>query len=347
MTQPDPSLAPRWTIAAVPPFPTYTPLYRRLLEALATTPIRLQDGTAAIPPDCDALLVTCAEFARRSDLQQLSLPVFLVDTYDWCGVSEHREFLRRPNVLAMLRFSDYVNQAEQNMAGFHDAQYQGSSGPLVSWIQPAPPESLAKLEIWTGFALHSDPADWADVNWTAPRPLDVHLVLNVRYDWPGIGQHRRTALTQLGQILARRDWAAITASWGRTPVDVDPRIVSMPFSDYRQLLLISKVCVSPWGYGEFCIRDYEALLAGAVLVKPDTGFATTWPDLRPGEHYVPCRADFSDLEQAIDQALTLYPDVVRRQRLRDHVLPGTQPAAVAARLAAILDRCLTAYNSTL
>ena len=31
----------------------------------------------------------------------------------------------------------------------------------------------------------------------------------------------------------------------------------------------SKLCFSPFGYGEVCWRDFEAMSTGAVLVKPD------------------------------------------------------------------------------
>lgn len=61
----------------------------------------------------------------------------------------------------------------------------------------------------------------------------------------------------------------------------------------------SRLVVSPFGWGEVCFRDFEAILSGAVLVKPSMRHLETWPDVyRPHETYVPVRWDWSDLEVA-------------------------------------------------
>jgi len=41
----------------------------------------------------------------------------------------------------------------------------------------------------------------------------------------------------------------------------------------------SKFAVSPFGWGEVCIRDFESILNGCVLVKPDMSHVETWPDI--------------------------------------------------------------------
>jgi hypothetical protein len=64
----------------------------------------------------------------------------------------------------------------------------------------------------------------------------------------------------------------------------------------------SKVCLSPFGYGEVCWRDYEAVLTGAVLIKPDMSHIATDPDIFiPWETYAPVAWDLSD-----------FPDVLHR-----------------------------------
>ena len=63
-------------------------------------------------------------------------------------------------------------------------------------------------------------------------------------------------------------------------------------------LAASKMCFSPFGYGELCWRDMEAILAGAVLLKPDMSHLDTCPDLyRDGQTYVALKWDFSDLAE--------------------------------------------------
>ncbi|MEE4121432.1 MAG: glycosyltransferase [Paracoccaceae bacterium] len=78
-------------------------------------------------------------------------------------------------------------------------------------------------------------------------------------------------------------------------------------------LRASKMCFSPFGFGELCWRDIEAILAGAVLLKPDMSHLDTAPDLyRDGETYVALRWDFSDLAE---KAIALAEDDERRTRI--------------------------------
>jgi hypothetical protein len=70
----------------------------------------------------------------------------------------------------------------------------------------------------------------------------------------------------------------------------------VPPGQYAQEMLDSKVCVSPFGYGEICWRDFEAVAYGCLLMKPDMGHAESRPDIfRPFETYVPVAWDFHDL----------------------------------------------------
>ena len=50
----------------------------------------------------------------------------------------------------------------------------------------------------------------------------------------------------------------------------------------------SRITLSPFGWGELCLRDFEAVRAGSLLLKPDMSHLETWPDVfSPGETYVP------------------------------------------------------------
>ncbi len=65
---------------------------------------------------------------------------------------------------------------------------------------------------------------------------------------------------------------------------------------YLLELLLSKIVVSPFGWGELCFRDYEAVAAGALLIKPCMDHLETSPDIfKPYETYVPVRWDLTDL----------------------------------------------------
>lgn len=79
--------------------------------------------------------------------------------------------------------------------------------------------------------------------------------------------------------------------------------------EYYQEMLKSKICISPFGYGEICWRDFEAILCGALLVKPDMSYVETYPDIfEPYQTYVPVQWDFSDLEDKCEYYLTREDD---------------------------------------
>lgn len=78
----------------------------------------------------------------------------------------------------------------------------------------------------------------------------------------------------------------------------------------------SKLCFSPFGYGEVCWRDYEAIMTGAVLVKPDMSHVETDPNIFiPWETYVPLRWDLSDFEETVRR---LCADQNLRERIADN-----------------------------
>ena len=53
--------------------------------------------------------------------------------------------------------------------------------------------------------------------------------------------------------------------------------------------------------------DGYAMYSGVILIKPDTSHVKMVPDIyRPYETYIPCKPDFSDLEEVIRDTLENY-----------------------------------------
>lgn len=76
---------------------------------------------------------------------------------------------------------------------------------------------------------------------------------------------------------------------------------------YIQNMFKSKICISPWGLGEVCFRDFEAVNNGTILIKPDMSHVDTWPNVYiPNVTYIPCKVDFSDLKDIVDEVLINY-----------------------------------------
>lgn len=79
---------------------------------------------------------------------------------------------------------------------------------------------------------------------------------------------------------------------------------SLDAADYMTEMTQSRLCFSPFGYGELCWRDIEATQTGSVLIKPDMRHLETAPDLFvPWETYAPIRWDYADLGDVVDKLL--------------------------------------------
>lgn len=143
----------------------------------------------------------------------------------------------------------------------------------------------------------------------AIRPIDVLFMGTTAYGVPALSRHRMCFFNALRAIR------------GLNIVCIPQRSLSR--ADYMNIAFQSKVIVSPWGYGELCYRDTEAMLAESVLIKPRTDFVRTLGNvLASGQTYLACEIDASDLENKIRTALTsqLWCSPETRARIRDTVL---------------------------
>jgi len=83
------------------------------------------------------------------------------------------------------------------------------------------------------------------------------------------------------------------------------------------LMSRSKIVVSQYGHAMSSYRDWEALYAGCVLIKPDSHQQVNYlPDLfKDNLWYVPCAIDFSDLEEKVDMVMQDYPRYFERAQV--------------------------------
>jgi hypothetical protein len=78
----------------------------------------------------------------------------------------------------------------------------------------------------------------------------------------------------------------------------------IPLEKYFEEMRNSQISLSPFGVGEFCYRDYETIICGAALLKPDMSHLETWPNLyQENKTYIPHKWDLSDLNEKIDYLL--------------------------------------------
>ena len=167
---------------------------------------------------------------------------------------------------------------------------------------PVPAGFLDKLLVGPSFAT----ADFMIGTFAGPvplggadRPIDIHARLAVNgTDWyQPMRAECITAVQALDEVQSLTE-------------------TGVSLVQYLQELQHSKICFSPFGYGEVCWRDFEAVANGAVLLKPDMSHIRTDPDIFvAGETYMPLAWDLSDFEGKVRMLLG---DAALRKRLTEN-----------------------------
>lgn len=106
----------------------------------------------------------------------------------------------------------------------------------------------------------------------------------------------------------------------------DPRFRTgrLPRAEYNRELRTARVTLSPFGYGEVCFRDFEAVWSGSALVKPAMDHVETWPDIyRQGETCEYARWDGSDV---VEKSIALLEDEARARRLAENAYDAVRDA---------------------
>jgi len=79
---------------------------------------------------------------------------------------------------------------------------------------------------------------------------------------------------------------------------------------YMQALYDSKLCISPFGYGEVNIREVECIVAGTPVIKSNIECVKSTPFIYGDGFTLDCKNDFSDLKDVVDFALSNYNHVI-------------------------------------
>jgi hypothetical protein len=114
----------------------------------------------------------------------------------------------------------------------------------------------------------------------------------------------------------------------------------VPQNQYYRELYDSKITLSPFGWGEVCFRDFEAVISGSLLLKPDMSHLQTWPDIYlPYETYVPVNWDGTDL---VEKTETFLANDRERRRIAENAYEQYY-----AQLAGLEDRFIELFQDLL
>ena len=137
------------------------------------------------------------------------------------------------------------------------------------------------------------------------RPLDLFFAGSVNVYQQSITQHRQRCCAQ-ANMLGNEFKVHV----------VDSK--SLPREKYDSLTRLTKAVVSPWGNGELCHRDFDAMWCGAVVIKPYSDYLRTDPLMfKNGVTYFACKPDFSDLRAVLRRVVDTW-DSLRSMRAANY-----------------------------
>ena len=197
-------------------------------------------------------------------------------------LTDHIDLYVKKHLLSDLSAYAKPTLGDTNLVEFYSNLYHLDQ-PVVDWNVP---DGFAEnIVIGPGFFTSPTMLDKFSepYNYSNDRPIDIHS---------------RTATTGSPWFAAMRQHAEKSVkSLSGLQIKTQPGV---PLKQYFKELYHSKTCFSPFGAGEVCWRDIEAMMTGSVLVKPDMSHLAIEPDIFiPNETYVPVAWDYSDLAEKV------------------------------------------------
>jgi hypothetical protein len=206
----------------------------------------------------------------------------------------------KPNILGMVDAylkKHVLRDLTPYATGFHDTnlvEYESQlSGKYLPPKEAGVDLDLLKSKLILGWNFAASDSMMLLLNSYKPdsqlRTIDVHCRMAAPNGDGWYSHMRRRALAAVNRINTFSTVAQTTRINHKT---------------YLGELQQSKVCFSPFGYGEVCWRDFEAVACGAVLIKPNMDHVVTKPNIYSANStYIPVRWDFSDLEDQLNRVM--------------------------------------------
>jgi len=201
-------------------------------------------------------------------------------------------YVKKQTFSDLRRYAD-MTVGDTNLMDYYSRRY-GLQPPTTQHEFPLGFER--KLTIGTNFCVSPH---MLDRFMTRPPERDRHHDVHARIAVRGTDWYQR--MRQEALDLARSVKGVRTVSEGR--------VSQRQFFDE---LARSKICFSPFGYGEVCWRDFEAVFSGALLLKPRMDHVCMEPNIFvDGQTYVALEWDGSDYEEKVRHYLAHEPERLR------------------------------------
>ncbi|MCZ6539924.1 MAG: hypothetical protein O6922_08895 [Chloroflexi bacterium] len=282
--------------------------------------VRLVRRSAAGLTDCDILAIDSKEF-RNDWAHQRSRTLELISSYRnaganvlWFDTTDSTGTLQAPVFAVVDRY--LKSQLLANKSGYtrriyggrvHSEYYYQAAGIADddggAVDEPIAPEDLSKL----GASWNSGLADYSTYG-----PARIGLYRRFRFApllrYPAALESPGSGRTNDLSARFGANYSKATVRYQREKIRelLSDRLDTQKLSrrGYMQELRRSKVVLSPFGWGEITLKDFEVFLTGGMLLKPSMDHMQTWPNFyESGISYLSHDWNLADLEERIDWAI--------------------------------------------
>jgi len=295
-------------------------VHRRSLRN-ASIDVQFKNRNATDLTDCDVLLIDSKEFrhdwseakASRTlellmSLRENARKIIWCDTSDSTGTLQSKVFPAVDKYLKSQILIERSLYATQIYGGRIFADYYHQSNGVDDEVEDAIDTPISKSDtLKIGVSWNSGLADYSMYGpWRIglynqiplpfllrnpgrlnsvdnPRSNDLSARFGARYS-RGTVRYQRESITKL--LVDRLDTQKLNRR------------------GYMKELQSSKVVLSPFGWGEITLKDFEVFLTGGMLLKPSLDHMNTWPNFFEKDvTYLSHDWDLSNVSERIDWAI--------------------------------------------
>ena len=143
------------------------------------------------------------------------------------------------------------------------------------------------------------------------RRVPIKSLLN----WPQL--FRKPSKTRQNDVFCRistsysRETVAFHRLLLKEKLDKIYQLDKVSIYKYIKEIKNSKIVISPFGWGEFSLRDFETFIEGGILFKPSMEHLETYPNFYiPNRTFIPFNWDLSNLIEKIEDTIENYEEKI-------------------------------------
>ena len=225
------------------------------------------------------------------------IPLIILEHTDGTSLEISRNFINLDNVIGVIKgsvFTDYDFYNASLTEGMYHSNYMNLIGLPKSKVKQISSIFLSKIELGYSFGCFPSNKRFLNYQFNKSKDILVSFVGNINY--------HRSKLVTAHRNLAFNKIKNLNGSYYS--------LGGMHQNEYDDILLRSKFCLSPYGYG-VCYRSFESIYTECVTIQPDSNFLKTWPNIFVENiGYLKCKSDFSDLDVLCNISNTKYEEIL-------------------------------------